>query len=53
MESPLEIHVISNTHWDSEWLFDFRETRALLVEFFDRLLAILDERPDYRSYLLD
>lgn len=47
------IHVISNTHWDREWLYNFQETRMMLVEFFDRLLDILDRYPAYNSYLLD
>jgi len=51
--SPYEIHVISNTHWDREWLYDFQETRMMLVEFFDQLLDILDHEPRYHSYLLD
>lgn len=48
-----EIHVISNTHWDREWLSNFQETRAMLVEFFDLLLDVLDAHPDYDSFLLD
>ena len=53
MAERYEIHVISNTHWDREWLFDFQETRMLLVEFFDGLLDILDSEPGYKSFLLD
>ncbi|HOZ45785.1 MAG TPA: glycoside hydrolase family 38 C-terminal domain-containing protein [Candidatus Hydrogenedentes bacterium] len=53
MSQPYEIHVISNTHWDREWLFDFQETRLLLVEFLDSLLDILDNEPRYDSFLLD
>ena len=53
MGEPYEIHVISNTHWDREWLYDFRETRMQLVDFFDRLLDILDSEPLYNSYVLD
>jgi len=52
-DETLELHVISNTHWDREWLYDFQETRMLLVEFMDKLLALLDAEPRYRSYLLD
>ena len=48
-----EIHVISNTHWDREWLCNFQETRMMLAEFLDGLLDILDKRPEYRSFLLD
>ena len=52
-EETLELHVISNTHWDREWLYDFQETRMLLVEFMDKLLDLLDSEPRYRTYLLD
>lgn len=50
---PYVIHVISNTHWDREWLYNFQETRMLLVEMMDELLEILDTEQDYRSYLMD
>ena len=53
MKEPREIHVISNTHWDREWLCDFRETRMMLVDFFDRLLDVFEKEPRYHSYLLD
>lgn len=53
MPKGVEIHVISNTHWDREWLFDFQETRMMLVEFLDLLLGILDSEPRYRAFLLD
>ncbi|HNT89533.1 MAG TPA: hypothetical protein PKL84_16850, partial [Candidatus Hydrogenedentes bacterium] len=53
MAAPYEMHVISNTHWDREWLFDFQETRMLLVEMFDKLIDILDTRPEYKAFLLD
>ena len=53
MTEGYEIHVISNTHWDREWLSDFQETRLMLAEFFDTLLDILDNEPDYAAFLLD
>jgi len=53
MPQPREIHVISNTHWDREWLYDFRETRMMLVDFFDRLLGVLEQEPGWASYVLD
>ncbi len=53
MKKTHEIHVISNTHWDREWLCNFQETRIMLMEFFDALLDILDKEPKYRSFLLD
>ena len=53
MPDGYEMHVISNTHWDREWLYNFQETRMFLVEFMDKLLDILDTEPEYGSYLLD
>jgi len=53
MPQKREMHVIPNTHWDREWLYDFQETRMQLVELFDNLLDILDNEPEYKSFLLD
>jgi alpha-mannosidase len=50
---PYVIHVISNTHWDREWLYNFQETRMMLVEFFDRLLDVFEQHAGYCSYVLD
>ena len=47
------IHVISNTHWDREWLFPFQETRMMLVDFLDGLLNVLETQPEYRAFVLD
>jgi alpha-mannosidase len=53
MSQRYELHVISNTHWDREWLYDFQETRLLLVEMMDKLLDVLEKEPRYRAFLLD
>jgi len=53
MAHRYELHVISNTHWDREWLYDFQETRLSLVEMMDKLLDILEKEPRYRAFLLD
>ncbi len=47
------VHLISNTHWDREWLYSFQETRMQLVEFFHRLLNILENNEEYKSFVLD
>ncbi len=52
-DKPYVVHVISNTHWDREWLMNFQETRSMLVDLMDRLLDILDREPGYRSFVLD
>jgi len=48
-----ELHIISNTHWDREWVYPSAETRLLLLEFMDNLLDLLDKRPDFHSFLMD
>ncbi len=53
MSRGYEIHVIANTHWDREWLYNFQETRLMLVELLDLLLDVLDAEPEYKSFLLD
>jgi alpha-mannosidase len=53
MGKGYEIHVIPNTHWDREWLYNFQETRMMLVEFLDLLLDVLDSEPEYKSFTLD
>ncbi|MBW7865018.1 MAG: hypothetical protein H3C30_11480 [Candidatus Hydrogenedentes bacterium] len=53
MDKKHVVHVISNTHWDREWLFNFQETRMMLVDLFDRMLDIFDKHPDYRSFVMD
>ncbi len=53
MTKPYKVHIISNTHWDREWLHNFQETRMKLIEFFDLLLEVLETEPSYRSFVLD
>ncbi|HOH42274.1 MAG TPA: alpha-mannosidase, partial [Candidatus Hydrogenedentes bacterium] len=53
MSKKYVIHVISNTHWDREWLNNFQETRMMLVEFFDLLLEVMEGDDSYTSYVLD
>jgi len=47
------IHVVCNSHWDREWVYPFEETRLLLVDFMDNLLALLDRDPDFQSFTFD
>lgn len=53
MSTDYEVHVVSNTHWDREWLYDFQETRMMLVEMIDKLLDVLEQEPGYASFLMD
>ncbi|MBI4556334.1 MAG: hypothetical protein HY706_02005 [Candidatus Hydrogenedentes bacterium] len=47
------IHVISNTHWDREWVYPYEETRLLLVQFMDELLHLLDTDQELHSFTFD
>ena len=53
MTKQYKVHVISNTHWDREWLHNFQETRMKLVEFFDLMLDVLEGDEGYRSFVMD
>jgi mannosylglycerate hydrolase len=48
-----QVNLISHTHWDRAWYVTFQEYRVRLVQLIDRLIAILDQFPDYRYYMLD
>jgi len=47
------IHVVSYTHWDREFRFDFETTRMRLVDLVDNLLDIMSNDPGYRHFMLD
>ncbi len=41
-------YVISNTHWDREWYQSHEKYLVRLVELMDRLVEIMEQKPDYR-----
>lgn len=41
-------HILSNTHWDREWYMSHEKFLVRLVELFDRLIDVLEKKPDYR-----
>ena len=45
--------LVSHTHWDRAWYCTFQEYRVRLVRLVDRLIALLEARPDYRFFMLD
>jgi mannosylglycerate hydrolase len=47
------VHIISHTHWDREWYLTFQQFRLKLVHLIDKLLDILDEDPEFKSFMLD
>ena len=48
-----KVHIITYTHWDREFRWEFERTRMRLVDLFDHLFEIMDEKPGYRSFLCD
>jgi len=51
--SKTRIHVVCQTHWDREHRSNFQETRLLLVEMMDRLMAMFDNDPDFHTFIID
>ncbi|NQT92789.1 MAG: hypothetical protein HQ559_08510 [Lentisphaerae bacterium] len=47
------IHVVSYTHWDREFRFDFESTRMRLVDLVDNLLTIMSDNPAFKHFMLD
>ena len=47
------IHIVSYTHWDREFRFDFETTRMRLVDLMDNLLGIMAGNPDFKHFTLD
>jgi len=47
------IHVVSHTHWDREWRYPMQEFRMLLLDMFDQLIELLDQKSEYKYFLLD
>jgi mannosylglycerate hydrolase len=48
-----KVHIVSYTHWDREFRWEFEHTRMKLVECIDHLLEIMEQRPAYKSFLMD
>ena len=48
-----KVHIVTYTHWDREFRWEFERTRMRLVDLFDHLFEIMDASPDYRSFLCD
>lgn len=50
---PMDVHVVSHTHWDREWYLTYEQFRLRLVGLIDRLLDLMEARPDFRYFHLD
>ncbi|MBN1557644.1 MAG: hypothetical protein JW951_05820, partial [Lentisphaerae bacterium] len=47
------VHIVSYTHWDREFRWEFEQTRMKLVDCVDRLLDIMTSNPDFKSFHMD
>lgn len=52
-EKKYELLMVTKTHWDREWYMNFQMTRIKLVHLIDDLLVILDNDPEFVSFMLD
>jgi alpha-mannosidase len=41
-----KVHIVTYTHWDREFRWEFERTRMRLVDLFDHLFEIMEEKPD-------
>ncbi|MCL2461231.1 MAG: alpha-mannosidase, partial [Defluviitaleaceae bacterium] len=49
----VDLHFISNTHWDREWRYSMQRTRHMLVEMLDMLFDIFEKEPEFKSFHMD
>lgn len=47
-----KVHIVTYTHWDREFRWEFERTRMRLVDCIDRLLEIMEKDEEFR-FLLD
>ena len=50
-DHPVDILLVSHTHWDREWYRTFEAFRARLVDTVDRVLELLAEDPGWKFVL--
>lgn len=53
MQDHVEAFLISETHWDRAWYRTFQQFRLRLVNLVDKLLDILDEDPEFKTFTFD
>ena len=53
MASKRKVHIVTYTHWDREFRWEFERTRMRLVDCLDSVLDILAKKPEYGSFLMD
>jgi mannosylglycerate hydrolase len=49
----LQLHFISNTHWDREWRYSAQRTRYMLGYLLDMIFDIFEKEPEFKHFHLD
>lgn len=52
-KNRVQIHLMSNTHCDKEYVFSGPRTRAIVLRTLDELLRLFKEVPEYKYFHLD
>ncbi|WP_310607228.1 mannosylglycerate hydrolase [Buttiauxella brennerae] len=53
MKAVSRVHITPHMHWDREWYFTTEESRILLINNMEEILARLECDPEYKYYVLD
>ncbi|WP_112204736.1 mannosylglycerate hydrolase, partial [Kluyvera cryocrescens] len=53
MKAVSRVHITPHMHWDREWYFTTEESRILLVNNMEEILARLEQDDEYKYYVLD
>ncbi|MCA9907469.1 MAG: hypothetical protein KC519_02390, partial [Anaerolineae bacterium] len=53
MPNSYTLYVVPHTHWDREWYGSYQLFRTRLVRLMNKLLALLERDPEYKSFNLD
>jgi len=53
MDKKYTLCAVTQTHWDREWYMNYQKTRIKLTHLINGLLDILDNDPNFVSFMLD
>lgn len=53
MYDNLKVFIVSHTHWDREWYMSLQPSVYRYVKLMDRLLDILENKPEYKTFHMD
>ncbi|WP_223877212.1 glycoside hydrolase family 38 C-terminal domain-containing protein [Lactiplantibacillus pingfangensis] len=53
MMKVTQIFVVPHMHWDREWYFSTEESQVLLLNNMPEIMTMLENHPEYPSYVLD